>query len=318
MIKRMYKEKRTSRSEYVPIRGLNYHVQVWPGSPSPPDASPRPPLVLVHGWMDVAASWQFMVDAFSDAFAQGRCIMAPDWRGFGRTVPLEGGSPADIYWFPDYLSDLDFLLDHYAPDQPVDLVGHSMGGNVAMMYAGVRPARIRKLVNLEGFGLPASQPSQAPERYARWLDGLKSLHRGELALNAYGDVSGVARRLMRTNPRLSPDKANWLASHWARPDAEGKWKILGEPAHKISSATLYRVEEALEIYRRIRVPVLAVQASDDSLLKWHQGSYTLADYHERLQQVPQAQVATIEHAGHMLHHDQPAQLAALLEGFLGA
>ena len=316
MIKRMYKEKRTSRSEYVPIRGLNYHVQVWPGSPSPPDASPRPPLVLVHGWMDVAASWQFMVDAFSDAFAQGRCIMAPDWRGFGRTVPLEGGSPADSYWFPDYLSDLDFLLDHYAPDQPVDLVGHSMGGNVAMMYAGVRPERVRKLVNLEGFGLAATQPEQAPARYAKWMEELKSLQRGELDLKPYDDVSGVARRLMKTNPRLTPDKADWLASHWSSPDSSGKWKILGDPAHKVSSANLYRMEEALAIYRCITAPVLAVEASDNSMSKWWQGQYTLPEYHERLKEVPSVQIAVVRDAGHMLHHDQPEALATLIEGFL--
>jgi pimeloyl-ACP methyl ester carboxylesterase len=192
-----------------------------------------------------------------------------------------------------------------------------MGGNVAMIYAGVRPERIHKLVNLEGFGLPASKPAQAPGRYVKWMDELKSLHRGDLGLKAYDDAEGVARRLMKTNPRLSLDKANWLASHWARPDAVGQWHILGEAGHKITSANIYRAEETLEIYKRISAPVLAVEASDDSLQKWNLGKYTLADYHERLSHVPNATVAVIEEAGHMLHHDQPAQLAQLIEGFLG-
>ena len=311
----MYKEKRSSRSEFVPIRGLRYHVQIWDAPVN--QTSARPPLVLVHGWMDVAASYQFMVDAFSSAFAAGRTIIAPDWRGFGQTTSAEGGAQADNYWFPDYLADLDFLLDHYVKDQAVDLVGHSMGGNVAMIYAGVRPERIHKLVNLEGFGLPASMPTQAPGRYVKWMDELKSLHRGDLGLKAYDDAAGVARRLMKTNPRLSLDKANWLASHWARPDAAGQWQILGEPGHKITSANIYRAEETLEIYKRISAPVLAVEASDDSLQKWNLGKYTLADYHERLNHVPNATVTVIEDAGHMLHHDQPAQLAQLIEGFLG-
>lgn len=311
----MYKEKRSSRSEFVPIRGLSYHMRVWESTSG---ANPAlPPLVLVHGWMDVAASYQFMVDALSDAFVSGRTIIAPDWRGFGLTGSGPAGNPSDNYWFADYLADLDFLLDHYTGNKPVDLVGHSMGGNVAMLYAGVRPARIRKLVNLEGFGLPPSKPAQAPGRYAKWIDELKSLHRGELALKAYDDVAGVARRLMKTNPRLSADKAGWLASHWARPNAEGKWEILGEAAHKITSAQLYRVDEALEIYRCITAPVLAVEASDDSLATWWQGKYSLAEYHERLKEVRQAQVAVIQDAGHMLHHDQPEQLATLIEGFLG-
>ncbi|OGB00317.1 MAG: alpha/beta hydrolase [Burkholderiales bacterium RIFCSPHIGHO2_12_FULL_61_11] len=306
----MYKEKRTSQGEFVPIRGLNYHIERWQNSSGV--ASALPPLVLLHGWMDVGASYQFMVDAFTEAFAQGRSIIAPDWRGFG----LTNTPGADHYWFGDYLADLDFLLDHYAPNQAVDLVGHSMGGNVAMLYAGVRPARIRKLVNLEGFGLPASQASQAPGRYAQWMDELKSLQRGELALKAYNDVIGVARRLMKTNPRLTPDKANWLARHWARPDAHGKWQILGEAAHKVTSAQLYRLDEVMEIYRRISAPTLAIEASDDSMAIWWKGKYTLAEYHERLKQVPDSRVAVVQDAGHMLHHDQPAQLARLIEDFL--
>ena len=310
----MYKEKRFPRSEFVPIRGINYHVQSWQDAAGA--SSKLPPLVLVHGWMDVAASYQFMVDAFSSAFAQGRSIIAPDWRGFGQTRSSPAGSQPDHYSFPDYLADLDFLLDHFAPNEAVDLVGHSMGGNVAMLYAGVRPTRIRRLINLEGFGMPATQPSQAPARYAKWMDELKSLHRGALTLKAYDDVAGVGRRLMKTNPRLSPDKANWLASHWARPDGDGKWRILGEPAHKVTSAQLYRVDEALEIYQRITAPTLSIEASDDSIATWWRDKYTLGEYHERLKQVPQVQIAVIQDAGHMLHHDQPAQLAALIEGFL--
>ncbi len=303
----MYKEKRPPRSEFVPIRGINYHTLHW-GEAN----STLTPLVLVHGWMDVAASYQFVVDALPDAFVQGRSIIAPDWRGYGQT----NSGAADNFWFPDYLADLDFLLDHYAPGQAVDLVGHSMGGNVAMLYAGVRPERIRRLINLEGFGLPSSRPSQAPGRFAKWMDELKSLHKGEMALKPYKDVEGVARRLMRTNPRLSQDKADWLARHWSAQDAQGQWNILGDPAHKVTNAHLYRVDEVLEIYQRITAPALAVEASDDSLAKWWEGKYTLAQYHERLKSVPQVRTAVIQDAGHMLHHDQPEQLARMIESFL--
>ena len=294
------------------MRGLDHHVLTWT---SGQDAA-LPPLVLLHGWMDVAASYQFMVDALSNAFAAGRTIIAPDWRGFGQTGWQPTGWQADSYWFADYLADLDFLLDHFAPGQAIDLVGHSMGGNVAMLYAGVRPARIRRLVNLEGFGLPASRPSQAAGRLTQWMDGLKSVQRGEMALKSYDDVGGVAQRLMKTNPRLTLDKAHWLAGHWARPDASGQWRILGNPAHKIPSAQLYRVDEVQEIHRRISAPVLAVEASGDSMAQWWKGKYSLDEYHERLRQVPDAQVAVIQDAGHMLHHDQPEALARLIEGFL--
>lgn len=301
----MYQARQESRSTYVPVRHLSYHVRQW-GEPDPA----RPPLVLVHGWMDVSASWQFMVDAL----AEPRWILAPDWRGYGLTSA--GAPPPDNYWFPDYLADLDFLLDHFAPGQAVDLVGHSMGGNVAMMYAGVRPERIRRLVNLEGFGMPETRPAQAPTRYAQWLDELKALHRGEMALKTYDSAEGVARRLMKTNPRLSADKAGWLARQWAAPDAQGRWAILGDAAHKVVNAHLYQLPEALALYARIAAPVLSVMASDDSLSQWWKGRFTIEQYRERLRHVPQLTEARIEDAGHMLQHDQPEALARLIEAFL--
>jgi pimeloyl-ACP methyl ester carboxylesterase len=303
MIGRMYQPKRASRSEFVPIRHLRYHVRVW-GKPQ----AGVTPLVMVHGWMDVAASYQFVVDAF----AQDRHVIAPDWRGYGLTELPH----TDNYWFPDYLADLDFLLDHYAPEAPVDLVGHSMGGNIAMLYAGTRPERIRRLVNLEGFGMPATRPSQAPGRYAKWIGELKAFHRGDMALKTYDSVEGVAQRLMKTNRRLTRDKAEWLAGHWARQEADGRWHILGDAAHKIINANLFRVDEVLELYRAIRAPVLAVEASDDSLGQWWQGRFTLEEYHERLKAVSDLRLGHVEDAGHMLHHDRPEQLAKLIEEFL--
>ena len=89
MIGLMYQVKRPSRSLFVPVRDHQYHVRCW-GEPSPGQA----PLVLVHGWMDVAASFQFAVDALSDDFMQGRFVIAPDWRGYGLT---EGGWSATAW-----------------------------------------------------------------------------------------------------------------------------------------------------------------------------------------------------------------------------
>lgn len=299
----MYQPRRISRSEFVPIRNLNYHVRLW-GEPGPGKIA----LVMVHGWMDVAASWQFVVDALADE----HYVIAPDWRGYGLTE----SPPVDNYWFADYLADLDFLLDHFSPQQSVNLVGHSMGGNIVMLYAGSRPQRIRRLVNLEGFGMAATRPEQAPGRYARWMDELKALHRGEKELKHYDSVDGVASRLMKTNRRLRRDQADWLARHWARQEADGRWRILGDPAHKIINANLYRVDESIEIFRAITAPTLSVEASDNSLDQWWQGKYTLAQYHDRLKAVPDLACATIADAGHMLHHDQPEKLAHVIEGFL--
>ncbi|MFT4265765.1 MAG: alpha/beta hydrolase [Xenophilus sp.] len=303
----MYPLRRPARSESIPVRNLRYHVLTW-GEPG----AARPPLVLLHGWMDVGASWQFVVDAMR----QDRFIVAPDWRGFG----LTDGGGVDNYWMPDYLADLDWLLDHYAGEQPVDLVGHSMGGNVVMHYGGVRPRRVRRIVNLEGFGMPAFRADEAPARYARWIDENKRLHAGGMALAHYPAADGVARRLMKTNPRLTQDKAGWLARQWARPsrqaDGSERWDILGDPAHKVTHASIFRVDEALALYAAIEAPVLAVVAGDDSLAGWWQQRYTQEEFHERLRSVRDLRLARVEDAGHMLHHDQPERVAALIEAFL--
>jgi pimeloyl-ACP methyl ester carboxylesterase len=303
MIPQMYQAQRISRSEFVPIRTLQYHVRVW-GEPAPD----KTPLVLLHGWMDVAASYQFVVDALS----HDHYIIAPDWRGFGLTATTE----ADNFWFPDYLADLDFLLDHYVPSGPIHLVGHSMGGNVAMIYAGIRPERIRRLVNLEGFGMPATRPTQAAGRYASWMDSLKKLHQGEMDLRAYDTVDGVANRLMKTNARLGADKANWLARHWAQETLQGQWRILGNPAHKVPHAMLYRLDEVQALYGAITAPTLMVEAADESMTQWFKGKFTLEEHHERIKVVPNLKMAHVADAGHMVHHDQPQVLASLTDDFL--
>jgi pimeloyl-ACP methyl ester carboxylesterase len=292
-----------SKSEFVPIRQLNYHVRCW-GQASPE----KTPLVLLHGWMDVAASFRFVVDALT----QDHFIIAPDWRGFGLTQ--SGG--ADAFWFPDYLADLDALLDHYAPGQSVHLVGHSMGANLAMIYAGVRPERVRRLVNLEGFGLPAARAEHAPGRFVQWLDGVKALGSGGLQLKTYDSLEAVAQRLMKTNARLDSDKAHWLAAHWSVELTPGQWSILGEAAHKIANAQLYRVDEMLAIQRCITAPTLMVEAAEDTIaLLWH-GQFTRAEHLERIKSVAQLERVELPDCGHMLHHDQPQAVAELLERFV--
>ncbi len=297
-----YTPRRPPASRFVPVRGLQYHVVTWgDASLSSPQ---RPPLVMVHGWMDVGASFQFVVDALQDR----RFVIAPDWRGFG----LSDAPGTDSYWFPDYLGDLDALLDVFSPTQPVDLVGHSMGGNVVMSYAGVRPQRIRRLVNLEGFGLPETQPQQAPRRLVQWLDELKA----PATLKPYASLAAVAERLMKNNPRLPADKAAWLAPHWSRQAADGQWHILGDPAHKRVNPMLYRKDEVVEAWKLITAPVLWVEGDSTDMTQWWGDRYPRADFEARIAQVRRLERCMLADCGHMLHHDQPQALAQRLLAFL--
>jgi pimeloyl-ACP methyl ester carboxylesterase len=298
-----YQPIRPARSCFVEVRGLRYHLWQW-GEPALANAQ-RPLLVLLHGWMDVGASYQFVVDALSEP----RWVVAPDWRGFGLTAVVN----ADCYWFTDYFGDLDTLLDTLAPGSAVDLVGHSMGGNIAMTYAGVRPARVRRLVNLEGFGLPRTEPSEAPLRLVRWLDELKRPAR----LRAYPDAAAVAQRLMKDNPRLPADRAGWLAEQWAAPASDGAWHLRADPAHKRVHPMLYRVDETLETWKCIAAPLMWVEGDLTDADKWWGHRYPRAEFHQRLAAVRAPLVKhVLSPSGHMLHHEQPQRLAALIEAFL--
>ena len=287
-----------SRSEFLPVRGLRTHVRQW-------GRAGAPKLFMVHGWMDVAASFQFVVDCLRKDWH----VIAPDWRGFG----LSEWAPGDTYWFPDYLADLDVLLDHYAPGEAVNLLGHSLGGNVVSLYAGVRPERVRRLVNLEGFGLRATTPAQAPGQMRRWLDGLRT----PAVLRSYPSVEAVAARLQKTNPRLSDERAAFLSQHWAAQNESGDWEILGDPAHKQPGPLLYQVEEVLACWKNITAPVLWVEAEHTNMWQWMgPKEQARAEVDRRLAHLHKVTPHMMPNAGHMLHHDQPEALAQLLEDFL--
>jgi pimeloyl-ACP methyl ester carboxylesterase len=288
-----------SRSEFLTVRGLRTHVRHW-------GREGAPKLFMAHGWMDMSASFQFVVDALQGDWH----VIAHDWRGFG----LTDRSGSDTYWFPDYFADLDVILDHYAPHAAVNLLGHSMGGNIVSAYAGIRPARVARLINLEGFGLPATQPAQAPTRYAKWLDEL----RVPPALRGYASLADVAARLQKNNPRLPPARAAFLAEHWSARNADGQWEILGDPAHKMTGPLLYQVEEILACWRRITAPVLWVEAEHTDMWRW-MGPKEAAriEVDRRLAQLADVTPHMMPEAGHMLHHDQPVLLAKMIEDFLG-
>jgi pimeloyl-ACP methyl ester carboxylesterase len=298
-----YVPRLPGRSRWVDARGLRHHVTEW-GLPAPTDD--RPLLVLLHGWMDVGASFQFLVDALRTP----RCIVAPDWRGFGLTQ----APPTDSYHFVDYLGDLDALLRTLAGGRPIDLVGHSMGGNVAMSWAGVRPEHVRRLVNLEGFGLPRTDPAAAPRRLRQWLDELAKPAR----LRSYESLDDVAARLQANNPLLSPARAAWLAPHWAQRGDDGRWHVRGDPAHKRVNPVPYRVEEVLAAWKAITAPVLWVEGDRTDVQKWWGHRYPRSEFEERLAVVADARRHVLSPCGHMLHHDQPEALAALIDDFLDA
>ena len=276
----------------VPLRGVRYHFYVW-GENLPAEA---PTLLCLHGWGDLGASFQFLVDALP---ADWR-ILAPDWRGFGRSQHNAGP-----YWFPDYLGDLDALLEWISPDQPVNLLGHSMGGIVASLYAGIRPLRINRLILLEGLVLWSEKPERSPERCAAWLDALR---KEDVHFRSYSSPDEFAARLRRDNPRLSPERARFIAAHAVIETPERRFVFSADPKHRWPTPALFPLADAQACWRAVRAPTCSLLGDDSSIMR-----HCLAkpeEYAARRACFRTLQEVTIADCGHNLHHDQPACVAA--------
>lgn len=283
-----------STVERVVVRGLEYAVRRW----GPVDA---PQLFLLHGWMDSSPTFQFVVDALREDWQ----IIAPDWRGFGGSTWL-----GHSYWFPDYYADLDALLDHYSPGRPARLVGHSMGAAVAGAYAGLRPPRVGQLVMMDFLGLKPPPEADAPLLLGKWLDVQAQPPR----LPTHADHAAFARRLCAVNPRLRPERAEFLARHVGRVAADGRVEMACDPWHKVPSPFVYRIEDAMACWRQVTAPTLMLFAGQGYVND--RFGDAPAELRHRLDCFAKHRVVTITDAGHNLQHDQPEQVAAALEAFL--
>ncbi len=288
-----YQPKRQSTRLTVSQVEPGYAVQRW-GQPD------QPAVWLLHGWMDVGATFQFLIDALPPALFEAHVWYAPDWRGFG-----DSGWAGRSYWFPDYLADLDGLLSALTPDAPVSLVGHSMGGIVAMLYAGIRRERVARIASLEGFGLQATQATQSPPRVARWLDGLAD----PPTLKAYPALDALVAYLRRQHPRLTQDKALFLAGELARQDEDG-WRLKADPRHKLVNPILYRLEEHLETWRRITAPVLWLQGGDGWVADFLKED--AAAFRRRTEVISQLTEVELPDCGHQMLWERPDAVAEAL------
>jgi len=283
-----------SSTEIINVRGLRYCIRHW-GSVD------APKLFFLHGLMDSSPTFQFVVDALKLSWH----IIAPDWRGFGAS---EWQSRS--YWFPDYYADLDYLLEHYSKEEPAQIVGHSMGANIASIYAGIKPERVSRLVMLDFLGLKAGKNADAPAVIGNWLDAINEHPK----MRVYPNYESLASRLMASNPRLAKNNATFLARNVSRVRADGQIEMACDPWHKIPSPIPYRVEDSKSIWRKIQAPVLMIIADAGYV---HQRFGNDPDeFHDRIESFSSVKVVTIPNSGHNIQHDQPERIATELELFL--
>lgn len=267
------------------MRGLRHRLTWW-------GERTTSPVVLLHGWMDAGATWQFLVDNLPSDWT---CV-APDWRGFGGSEWAPGG-----YWFPDYFADLDALLDLVCPDTPARLLAHSMGGNVASMYSGMRPQRVRWLANLEGIGLRRRSPDEAPAHYVEWLDQVREPPRQR----RYTSLDVLAEFLVSRNPAMTLPRARFMARAWTRPDGDG-FVLSFDPRHRLLNPMLFRRDEAEACWRKVAAPVLLL-LGERSEIRTRVGEDAREEYFHSM--FADIRIVTVAGVGHMMHLEDPESVA---------
>ena len=283
----------------VVANGLEHHVLEWPCASAGQSTAPRT-VVLVHGFMDAAGTWDGVAPALA---ARGMRVLAPDMRGFGRG-PRVG--PGAYYHFTDYVFDLADLVDALSPSLPVALVGHSMGGTIATMLAGAAPERVSALANLEGVGPPDNPFEVGPHRARRWIDGVRAVRaRPPPAPMTREDA---LRRLAANHPGVERAVLAKKLEHLAADAGDGRVTWLADPLHRTTAPVPFFARLFAEFARSVRCPVLFVSGGA--------GGFHPPDEEERLAAFASLERAELADAGHMLHWTRPDALAAVLARFL--
>lgn len=278
------------RERIIAVNGLDVHVLEW-GNPA------GAPLVLVHGFLDLAWSWLPLVEHLGEEYR----IVAPDCRGHGDSGWVRGG----YYYFPDYVGDLAGLAETLRLEK-FFLLGHSMGGNVAALYAGTFPARVGRLIIIESLDYDETPAAEMPARMEAWINSRR--RRLQKPARAFASLAEAAARLQETEPDLAAEFARFLAEKGTRPLPDGRrgWKF--DPLHLTSSPHPYTLMQAQAFWRRVACPVLLISAGNSSLgLNYDRPAYDAFREKSRV---------VIPGAGHMVHREKPGEVARIVAEFL--
>jgi pimeloyl-ACP methyl ester carboxylesterase len=286
----------------VPANGLTHHVLEWPGNgrSQPASASLHATVLLLHGYMDAAATWDLVA---SQLAAEGLRVLAPDLRGFG---DAPRAAPGGYYHFPNYVFDVADIVDGLVPaDSPLFVVGHSMGGTIATLYAGTFPARLKRLALLEGAGPPNNTHDVGPDRMSRWVREVRMARaRGERVMASREEALG---RLAANHPRVPQEVLRTCLDALARPLPEGRMIWKADTLHGTGAPMPFFAESWMAFARRVTCPVLFVSGGP---LGWHP-----SDEDARVKAFATLERAEIADAGHMMHWTRPTELARLLVDF---
>jgi len=279
----------TFRDRFVTANRLRLHLLEW--------GEQGPVILLLHGYLEHAHAWDWVAPHLA---AAGYHVFALDWRGHGDSEWIGAGG---YYHFLDYVADLAGL--RRALGERVALVGHSMGGGAAVLYAGTEPEHVWAFVSVEGLGMPDTDPATTPTRVADWLHDLRRHERRPRMSVSY---EAAMERLRYRFPTFSQPIAHLLIEHGTRP-VTGRlfWKF--DPLHQTRAPQPVYVAQARAFWRRVACPVLYVEGGESQL------RLSEPDLADRLATL-RAERVSIPGAGHHPQLEQPAVLTRVLLDFL--
>jgi pimeloyl-ACP methyl ester carboxylesterase len=283
-----------SRCQTLKVRGIRYNLRKWGD-----DA--HPPILMLHGTQDSSITFQFVVECFRKKW----CVIAPDWRGHGHSEWVRQG-----YWFHEFVADLDALVDMLFPERPIPIVGHSLGGNIGGVFAGLQPHRLTHLVSLDGFG---PLVDRVPVDILTTLGSYLQLAKYNREHSSYATLAEVAGRLARANSRLTKERAFFLAEQSTSIAEDGRRRWLFDPSHQKSFPTLHTMPEWAAIWSAIRAPVCWISSEDT---RPSSPVNVPGELEKRLNMISNVRHLRVSATGHNLHHDAPERIAEEIEEFL--
>ena len=259
-----------------------------------------PNLLLVHGGRDHCRNWDWVADSLRDDYH----IIAPDLRGHGDSQWMIGGG----YSLIDYVYDIAHLI-RQTKIEPVTIMGHSLGGSVSLLYTGLYPGTVRKLISIEGMGAARYSPSKKeylPRSLHAWVDNLRQTS-GRIP-RRYATLEDAFHRMQTENPHLTSDQARHLTIHGSNQNEDGTYSWKFDNYVRIFAPIGMNREETEELYGRITCPTLLVHGEES----WAQNPSDDG----RIHAFSDVRVEGIPNAGHWCHHDQLDYFLNVVRDFL--
>lgn len=261
-----------------------------------------PTLLLVHGGRDHCRNWDWVAEELRGDYH----VIAPDLRGHGDSQWMIGGSYNQI----DYVYDIAQLLRQIGRT-PVTIIGHSLGGSISLMYTGLYPENVRKLVAIEGMGpspamIRERQAQPVEQRLHQWVDDLRKLS-GRVP-RRYATLEEAYERMQTENPHLSEAQARHLTIHGSNQNEDGTYSWKFDNYVRVFAPTSLEIAQQQYLYSRITCPTLLIRGTES----WASDP----EKDGRAAHFRNAQVVNIEKAGHWVHHDQLDRFLEVTRRFL--